>query len=161
MNRDDVIRAAREEGVPEYDDDDFEDGVRFEAGIDALHRFAAAVDRHVRARTPPAMVVNTADLDPALLRDMLAKAAQMPMDPAPPAAPLAFERSARIAAQTENEHLKAQRARSGVELRRAVREAVLAEREACAVLAESEWSTDSEKAYGDELASCIRARGAE
>lgn len=80
MNRDDVIRAAREAGVPEYDDDDCEDGVRFEAGIDALQRFAALV--------------------------------------------------------------------------------AAAEREACAVLVESEWSTDSEKAYGDELASCIRARGA-
>lgn len=34
------------------------------------------------------------------------------------------------------------------------------EREACAVLVESEWSTDSEKTYGDELASLIRARGA-
>ena len=34
------------------------------------------------------------------------------------------------------------------------------EREACAVLVESEWSTDSEKTYGDELASFIRARGA-
>lgn len=34
------------------------------------------------------------------------------------------------------------------------------EREACAVLVESEWSTDSEKTYGDELASFIRAKGA-
>lgn len=148
----DILRMARDAGVT--------DGIELPAEVAAVERFADLVAAHVLARRPPAIVVNTADLDTALLRDMLAKAAQMPMDPAPPAAPLAFERSARIAAKTENEHLKAQRARSGVELRRAVREAVLAEREACAVLAESEWSTDSEKAYGDELASCIRARGA-
>lgn len=148
----DILRMARDAGVT--------DGIELPAEVAAVERFADLVAAHVLARRPPAIVVNTADLDTALLRDMLAKAAQMPMDPAPPAAPLAFERSARIAAKTENEHLKAQRARSGVELRRAVREAVLAEREACAVLAESEWSTDSEKAYGDELASYIRARGA-
>lgn len=41
-------------------------------------------------------------------------------------------RAARIAAQTENETLKARLAASGVAERRAVREAVLAEREACA-----------------------------
>jgi hypothetical protein len=55
--------------------------------------------RHVLARTPPAMmVVNTADLDPALLRDMLAKAPPMPLlpEPAPPdvAAAVAAEREA-------------------------------------------------------------------
>ena len=81
--RDALIRMARAAGVPEYDDDDCEDGVRFEAGIDALHRFAALVARHVWSRTPPVMVVKTADLDPALLRDMLAKAPPMPLLPEP------------------------------------------------------------------------------
>ena len=47
------------------------------------------------------------------------------------------DRSARIAAQTEAAELKERLARSGVEQRRAVREAVLAEREACAALIES------------------------
>ena len=65
--------------------------------------------------------------------------------------------AARIAAQTENEALKAKLAASGVaELRAvlgAVREAVLAEREACAQVCESfgEWR---------DHASIIRARGA-
>lgn len=160
MNRDDVIRAAREAGAPGWWIGIGLNGEVTGSSLQWLERFAAMAARHVVSRTSPAMVVNAAEIDQALLHDMLAKASQMPMDPVPPAAPLAFERSARIAAQTENEQLKAQRARSGVEQRRAVREAVLAEREACAVLAESEWSTDSEKAYGDELASYIRARGA-
>lgn len=32
------------------------------------------------------------------------------------------------------------------------------ERAACALLVESQWSTESEKLYGEELASAIRAR---
>lgn len=36
--------------------------------------------------------------------------------------------------------------------------AAAAEREECAQLVETEWSTDAEKAYGDELAAAIRAR---
>lgn len=47
-----------------------------------------------------------------------------------------------------------------VELERFAALVAAKEREACAVLVESEWSTDSEKTYGDELASFIRARGA-
>jgi len=131
-----------------------------------VERFADLVAAHVLARCPPAIVVNTADLDTALLRDMLAKAAQMPMDPASPAAHLAFERSARIAAQTENEHLKAQCARSGVELRRAVREAVLAEREACAIACEVHAAAvinDGKQpawAIAHECAAAVRKRGA-
>ena len=62
--------------------------------------------------------------------------------------------AARITAQTENEALKARLAASGVSERRAVREAVLAEREACAVLVH-DWNT----AMTDKLAAAIRARG--
>lgn len=64
-------------------------------------------------------------------------------------------RAARIAAQVENEALKARLAASGVAERRAVRDAVLAEREACAALVAS-WNT----AITDKLAADIRARGA-
>ena len=46
--------------------------------------------------------------------------------------------ASRIAAQTENESLKAWRAASGVAERRAVRDAVLAEREACAKVCHDE-----------------------
>lgn len=53
-------------------------------------------------------------------------------------AQLQHERDARIAAQTENEALKAKLAASGVAERRAVREAVLAEREACAMVCDAE-----------------------
>lgn len=94
----------------------------------------------------------------------------------------ADERAARIAAQTENEALKAERARSGLAHRRAtldaVREAVLAEREACARLCDgmvAEISEIASYANGDEriqgrlharsraarlLSSLIRERGA-
>ena len=34
-----------------------------------------------------------------------------------------------------------------------------AEREACAQVCESEWATDAEHAFGNELAALIRARG--
>ena len=34
-----------------------------------------------------------------------------------------------------------------------------AEREACALVCESEWATDAERAFGGELAALIRARG--
>ena len=36
-----------------------------------------------------------------------------------------------------------------------------AEREACAQVCESEWATDAEHAFGNELAALIRARGTE
>jgi hypothetical protein len=40
-----------------------------------------------------------------------------------------------------------------------VQEAILAEREACAKLVESEWSNVAERMYGHECAAAIRARG--
>lgn len=57
-------------------------------------------------------------------------------------------RAARIAAQTENEALKARLAASGVEQRRAVREAVLAEREACAKACLDVYGVDAIRARG-------------
>lgn len=77
-------------------------------------------------------------------------------------------RAARIAAQTENEVLKARLAASGVAERRAVREAVLKEREACARLCEQLQAPKScsgaERSLWDvatlECAHDIRARGA-
>lgn len=53
MNSEDVIRMARQAGVPEYDDDDCEYGTRFDAGIYALERFAelvAAAEREACAK---------------------------------------------------------------------------------------------------------------
>jgi len=41
----------------------------------------------------------------------------------------------------------------------AIREAVAAEREACAKVCESEWSNIAERMYGQECADTIRARG--
>ena len=78
------------------------------------------------------------------------------------------DRAARIAAQTEAAELKERLARSGVEQRRAVREAVLAEREACAVLLarmteRRRWTragANGEAMMPCEYAEAIRARGA-
>lgn len=55
----------------------------------------------------------------------------------------AKERAARIRAQEEVAALKERIARSGVEQRRAVREAVLAEREACAQVCDELVSADA------------------
>lgn len=41
-----------------------------------------------------------------------------------------------------------------------MRAAVAHEREACALVSESEWTTDDERKYGEVLAAAIRARGA-
>lgn len=75
MTRDDIIRMAREAGVT--------DGIELPAEVAAVERFAALVAAHAHASRPPAMVVKTTDIDPALLRDMLAKAPAMPILPAP------------------------------------------------------------------------------
>lgn len=147
----DILRMAREAGVT--------DGIELPAEV------AALVAAHVLARRPPAIVVNTADLDPALLRDMLAKAPPMQLQPMPPDAALEAERAARIAAQTEVVELKERLARSGVEQRRAVREAVLAEREACAQVTKAMSDKYAIGYYGnevdtaDEIEAAIRARG--
>lgn len=76
----------------------------------------------------------------------------------------AADQQKRIAAQIENEELKAKLAASGVSERRAVREAVLAEREECAKVCD-ELAELNRKAMTDsmwqqeECAAAIRARG--
>jgi hypothetical protein len=78
-------------------------------------------------------------------------------------------KAARIEAQTENEALKAKLAKSGLEKWRAVREAVAAEREACAALCETLQAPDSctgvERSLWDvatmACADAIRARGSQ
>ena len=65
--------------------------------------------------------------------------------------------AARITAQLENEGLKARIVASGVAERRAVREAVLAEREACAMVAESGFKFAHD---GYQIADSIRERSA-
>lgn len=67
----------------------------------------------------------------------------------------ATERAARIAAQTENEALKARLAASGVTERRAVREAVLKERDECASIAETGFRFALD---GDRIGDLIRDR---
>lgn len=134
--RDTILRMAREAGFEVHErKQQVRVGADALLGIDSsekLERFADLVAAHAWSlKPPPAIVVKTADIDPALLRDMLAKSPPMPLLPAP--------------AEPTPE---------------AVAAAVAAEREACAWLAETEWSTDGEKAYGDELAAAIRARGA-
>ena len=71
----------------------------------------------------------------------------------------AAERAARQAAQIENEALKARIARADVELHRAV----IAEREACAKVADGQierWTDDRARYCASECAAAIRARGA-
>ncbi len=78
-------------------------------------------------------------------------------------------KAAIIEAQTENEALKAKLAKSGLEKWRAVREAVAAEREACAALCETLQAPDSctgvERSLWDvatmACADAIRARGSQ
>ena len=148
-SRDDIIRMAREAGYPHVGPQWNDQELAF------LERFAALVDAHAWAlKPPPAIVVKTADLDPALLRDMLAKAPPMHLLPMPPDAALDSERAARVAAQTEAVELKERLARSGVEERRAV----AAEREACAQVADATFSGKPGQAVNLAVAAAIRAR---
>lgn len=68
------------------------------------------------------------------------------------------ERAARQAAQVEVAELKGRIARAGVEQRRAVREAVLAEREACVEIVEDGFFGDEPGDLNYEIAAAIRAR---
>lgn len=68
--------------------------------------------------------------------------------------------AARIAAQIENEALKARIVASGVAERRAVHKAVLAEREACALVCEVNHGTIKRNPDSFQIAAAIRARGA-
>lgn len=100
MTRDDVIRMAEEAGLVwnMWRGGYFVKDPNL-SGEQALMRFAALLAAHVLARTPPPpIVLNTADIDPELLRDLLAKARTMPIMPMPPepdvAAAVAAEREA-------------------------------------------------------------------
>lgn len=155
--RDDILRMAREAGLCASTG-----ACALVGGADLtpfLQRFADLAVADFLARTPPPpIMVNTADLDPALLRDMLAKAPPMQLRPIPPDAALEAERAARIAAQTEAVELKERLARSGVEERRAV----AAEREACAGLMASLRAKSRNHLFRSALAIAegeIRARG--
>lgn len=157
MNREDVIRLAREEGIIDFRDAD--DDPHVVQMVEALQRVVsrAVAEVMVRGLSTP-VVVKTADLDPAVLRDMLAKAPPMQLRPIPPDAALEAERAARIAAQTEAVELKERLARSGVEERRAV----AAEREACAGLMASLRAKSRNHLFRSALAIAegeIRARG--
>ena len=122
MNRDDVLRMAREAGIPDDNIPRLCHG-RLETGVELLERFADLVAAY-----------------------------------------------ARIAAQIENEDLKARLAASGVAERRAVHEAVKDEHEACALVAEDGdhvvdvpgWHAqfDDANATARNIAASIRARGA-
>lgn len=122
ITSDEILRMAREAGF----------SVRGETirtmhssgawvGInDELAEFAAlAITRHLAHSPPPPLVVSMSDVDQAQLAAMLDKRQPMPL-----VAALDTERAARIAAQVENEALKAERARSGLAHRKAVQEAV-------------------------------------
>ena len=60
MNREEIIKLAREADVPEYDDDDCENGVRFEAGICSLERFANLIAAAERERCANARLIDAA-----------------------------------------------------------------------------------------------------
>lgn len=121
-------RMAREAGMVQLHGATFPNCAMTPA---VLERFAHLATQWLAHNPPPPIVIQTAGIDPAILRELLAKAPAMPLVPMP--------------AEPTPEAIAA---------------AVAAEREACAWLAETEWSTDREKAYGDELAAAIRARGA-
>ena len=70
----------------------------------------------------------------------------------------AKERAARQVAQVEVAELKGRIARAGVEQRRAVREAVLQEREECVEIVEDGFFGDEPGDLNYEIAAAIRAR---
>lgn len=134
MTRDDILRMAREAGLCASNG-----ACALVGGADLtsfLQRFAslAVADAMVRGLSAP-IVVKTADLDPALLRDMLAKAPAMQLAPA-----------------LEPTH-------------EAIAAAVADEREACAIACDVHAAAvindgkQSAFAIAHECASAIRARG--
>lgn len=129
MTRDDIIRMAREAGAGFACDTLLLNG---KDADDFICRFAALVvaDAMARGASEP-VKVNIDDIDPALLRDMLAKASTGPLVPAP-----------------------------SRPMPEAIAAAVAAEREAIAQMCQSEWATEDERKYGEVLAAAIRARGA-
>lgn len=74
MKRLDIIKLAREAGIT---------GMLTDVVCEwkNIERFAELVAAHVITQRPPAIVLNTSDIDQALLRDMLAKASPMPIVP--------------------------------------------------------------------------------
>jgi len=99
MNRDDIIRMAREAGLT-IDDSlgkpyAFLNEVTFYQFNEMLERFAALVAADVLARSaPPAILVEASDIDQDLLRDMLAKSKPGPMEIMPEPPNVAAEREA-------------------------------------------------------------------
>lgn len=158
LSRADVIRMAQEAGLI------IRAAPPTKATIECLERFVSIVAAHIIARQPPpSMVVSMSDVDRATLKAWLVNAPAMPLQPEPSDSTLERERAARIDAQVENEALKGRLAASGVEQRRAVREAVLAEREACAVLMASMRAKSRNHLFRSALTCAegeIRARGA-
>jgi hypothetical protein len=100
MTQDDILRMAREAGLNWCQWTGCFTIDRDLSAVQVLERFAAKMAAHVLAHTnPPAILLNTADLDPELLRDMLAKSAPMPLVPMPAPTPQAIAEA--IAAERE------------------------------------------------------------
>lgn len=116
MTRDEILSMARAAGI---------EGEFRRNNTDELEKFAKlAITRHLAHSPPAPLVVKMSDVDQAQLAAMLDKRQPMPLVAAPDDSALDTERAARIAAQVENEALKAERARSGLAHRKAVQEAV-------------------------------------
>ena len=167
MNRDDLIRLAREAGYPhvglQWNDQEL-------AFLGRFAELAAAAERQmckeyeamaecmlmVRLELVSAGLVDKS-VPPMMLPEAILSAHR---------AAVAKERASRRAAQCEAVDLKERVARVGVEHRRVARKAVLDEREACAqvldaMAAEAEADLDPSfvVAYYRDRAAAIRARG--
>jgi hypothetical protein len=85
MKREDVIRMAQEVGAGLALTMSSPEGIAAaEFRGQSLERFAALVAAHVLTQRAPSIVLSTADIDPALLHDMLTKAKPMPLVAMPP-----------------------------------------------------------------------------
>lgn len=133
MTQDDILRMARKAGLNWCQWTRCFTIDRDLSAAQVLERFAAKVAAHVLARTkPPAILINTADLDPELLRDMLAKSAPVPLVPMPAPTP------------------------------QAIADAIAAEREACAKACELKRDVAITQSGAERAQACtdaIRARG--
>lgn len=79
-----LVRMAAEAGLGQYlPAEPGLPGTWWGTDLERLQRFAELVLADFMARTPPPIVLNTADLDPELLRQMLTKATAMPLVPVP------------------------------------------------------------------------------
>lgn len=85
INRDTLVRLAAAAGLGQHlPPEPGLPGTWYGTDLDALERFASGLAVHLHARIAPTMVLKTRDIDPAILRDLFAKAQPGPLQLMPP-----------------------------------------------------------------------------